>query len=124
VHLSGDELDHLPRQIPVAIRKPPVAGVELQHHRERQPGGATLAGDQLVIAVEQRPVLDQLVQVKQLAAHSRKFRVRSETEQTPKRSIGEARSWALKHDLGTGSSDTTGRNGTHALLLPTAARGG
>ena len=81
-------------------------------------------GDQLVIPVEQRPVLNQLVQVERLSGHRGKFRVRSETEQTPKRSIGEARSWALKHDLGTGSSDTTGRNGTHVLLLPTAARGG
>ena len=44
--------------------EPPVATVELHHDRERQPRGAALPGDQVAVAVEQRPVLDQLVQVR------------------------------------------------------------
>ena len=64
--LARDELDHLTRQVTVAVWEAAVAGIELQHQRERQPAGAALPRDQLVIAVEQRPVLNQLVQVEGL----------------------------------------------------------
>ena len=40
--LARDELDHLTRQVTVAVWEAAVAAVELQHQREREPAGAAL----------------------------------------------------------------------------------
>jgi hypothetical protein len=61
-----------PARLTVAVWEAAVAGIELQHQRERQPAGAALPRDQLVIPLEQRPVLDQLVQVERAQWSSRK----------------------------------------------------
>ena len=61
--LAGDERDRLVVQLGPAAGEPAGPGVELQQHREPEPGRPALPGDQLPLVVEQRPVLDQLVQV-------------------------------------------------------------
>jgi hypothetical protein len=84
--------------------------------------GAALPRDQLVIPVEWRPVLDQPVQVERLSGHRGKFRVRSETEQTPALSRPESRSCALKLDLAP-EVPVPQAETELTVLLPTAARG-
>jgi hypothetical protein len=63
VDLPGHELDRLARQLPAAAREPAHPRVELQQKCEPQPCRTSLASDQLPLVVQQRPVLNQLVQI-------------------------------------------------------------
>jgi hypothetical protein len=71
--LPGDELHRVAGQLRPPAREPAGAWVELQQQREPQPGRPALPGGQLPLIVEQRPVLDQLVQVH---PHHRAFVIR------------------------------------------------
>ena len=71
--LPGDELHRVVGQLRPPAREPAGACVELQQQREPQPGRPALPGGQLPLIVEQRPVLDQLVQVH---PHHRAFVIR------------------------------------------------
>lgn len=64
-------LHDLVGQLRTPSREPPVPRIELQQDREAEPGGASLPGDQLMFLVQDRPVLDQLVDVHRGVRHSR-----------------------------------------------------
>jgi hypothetical protein len=61
--LLGDERDRVVIQLRPAARKLARPGVERQDQGEAESRRPALPGDQLPLIVEQRPVLDQLVQV-------------------------------------------------------------
>ncbi|WP_345681775.1 hypothetical protein [Streptosporangium roseum] len=59
----GQVLEHIVRQLRATTREPAVLRVELQQDREADSCGVTLSGDEVALPVEDRPVLDQLVDV-------------------------------------------------------------
>jgi hypothetical protein len=61
--VPGHELDRLARELAAAARKPAGPDVELQQQREPEPGRPTLARDQHPLVIQQRPVLDQLIEI-------------------------------------------------------------
>jgi hypothetical protein len=63
--LAGDERDRVVVQLGPAAREPARPGVELQQQREPQPCRPALPGDQVLLVLQQGPVVDQLVQVHQ-----------------------------------------------------------
>lgn len=65
-YLSRYEGDHLVRQFRSATRKPAMPAVELQQQREAQPGRTTLPGNQRLLIRQQRPALNQLIDLNRL----------------------------------------------------------
>ena len=61
LHLAGNEVHRLLRQLRTAPGKPARPCVELQQQRETQLRRAALASHQLLLILEHSPVLDQLV---------------------------------------------------------------
>jgi hypothetical protein len=118
-HLAGDELDHLTRQVAVAVREAAVTAVELQHQREHEPRRAALARDQLPLAVKQRPMLDQLVQLKPLGTHPGKFRESPETEHYVRLRGGTSPLLRRATPAIPPSSDARYTSGTHRRQAPT-----
>jgi hypothetical protein len=61
--LAGDELDSFVGQLAATAREPADPRVDLQQQREPQPGRAPLARDQRLLVIQQRPVLDKLIEI-------------------------------------------------------------
>jgi hypothetical protein len=59
--LTRHEGNDLVRQLGPAARKPAMPAVELQQQCEAQPRRATLTGDQVLLVCQQRPALNQLI---------------------------------------------------------------
>jgi hypothetical protein len=70
LHLPGNELNHLVRQLRPALGKPPVLREELQQQRETQPRRPPLPRDQILIVRQHRPALDKLVKPKRHTIHA------------------------------------------------------
>jgi hypothetical protein len=70
LHLPGNELNRLVRQLRPALGKPPVLGEELQQQRETQPRRPPLPRDQILIVRQHRPALNKLVKPKRHAIHA------------------------------------------------------
>ncbi|MDT0543025.1 hypothetical protein RND15_09860 [Streptomyces sp. DSM 41529] len=71
LRLPGDELHGLTGQLCPVPGKPAVLRVELQQHSEAQSRHTALAGHERLLVLQQRPVLDQLVQVQRSTGHDR-----------------------------------------------------
>ena len=62
-HLAGHELHSLIRKLATPARETASPRVELQHQREPQPRRTALARDQLLLVIQERPVLDELIEI-------------------------------------------------------------
>lgn len=78
-HLPGDELHRLARQLCPAPGRPAVLRVELQQHREAQSRRTALAEHERLLVPQQRPVLDQVVQVQRGTGRGRRSSFRGIT---------------------------------------------
>lgn len=80
--LASDELDRLGGQLAAAPREPALLGIELQQQREPQARRGPFAGDQVLLVVDQRPVLDQVIKTQ---GHQGPFEGSSSTGKEPAR---------------------------------------
>jgi hypothetical protein len=70
LHLPGNPLNRLVRQLRPALGKPPVLGEELQQQRETWPRRPPLPRDQLLVVLQHRPALDKLVKPERHTIHA------------------------------------------------------
>jgi hypothetical protein len=69
LHLTGHEVHRLLRQLRAAARKPTRPRIKLQQQRKTQPRRTTLAGHQLLLILQHRPVLDELIHFHRRPSH-------------------------------------------------------
>lgn len=91
LHLQGHELHGLARQLRSAAGKPAVLRIELQEDGEAQPRRTALAGHKHLLVLQQRPVLDQLIQFQRGTGHSRRSPLRGLTHRSRTASGSPAR---------------------------------
>nr|WP_208764829.1 hypothetical protein [Streptomyces brevispora] len=81
-HLTGDELHGLTGRLCPVPGKPAVLRIELQQHGEAQSRRTALAGHEHLLVLQQRPVLDEFIQVQRSAGHDRRSSSQSFTHRS------------------------------------------
>jgi hypothetical protein len=71
LNLAGDELDHLVEQVCTTAGEPAMLPVEPKKQRETQSRRPTLPGDQSPLTVQQRPMLNQILDIERSQSHTR-----------------------------------------------------
>jgi hypothetical protein len=82
-NLPSHELDRFARYLATAARKPAGPNVELQQQREPEPRRPALARDQLSLVIQQRPMLDQLIEIQRSRHNRTSCRTRPQAQGRP-----------------------------------------